>query len=251
MYFKYNDITIFYKKYGNQKNTILILPGWGNTSSTFQYIINNFKNKYTIYIIDYPGFGESPIPQKELSIYDYSELIFNFIKEKNISNPIIIAHSFGGRITAILLSKYQLFSEKIVLFDVAGIKRKKTLKQFVKEKIYKLLKKSIIILPKIKRETYYQKLLLLFASPDYKNLPPSMHKTFQNIIKEDLRKYYKEIKADSLLIWGEKDLDTPLKDAYIINKLIKKSALIIYKNANHYSYLYYPEKTISILNKFI
>jgi len=251
MFFKTNNITIYYEKYGSSKNTLLILPGWGNTSTTFQNIINTFKEKYTVYIIDYPGVGNSPIPQEELSIYNYAEIILDFIDKNNIIDPTIIAHSFGGRITALLLGKYNLKANRIILFDVAGIKRKKKLKVFLKEKIYKILKKGISLLPKIKQEKYLQKLLLLFGSQDYKNLPSSMQKTFQNIIKEDLRQYYKNITNETLLIWGENDLDTPVKDGMLLNKLIKNSALIIYKNATHYSYLNYPKYTTDILKKFI
>ena len=31
MYLTVKDLTIYYEKYGNGKNIILILPGWGNT----------------------------------------------------------------------------------------------------------------------------------------------------------------------------------------------------------------------------
>lgn len=78
-----------------------------------------------------------------------------------------------------------------------------------------------------------------------------MHKTFINIINEDLTKYLKYIPSETLLIWGEKDIDTPLKDAYKINSLIKDSALIIYPNASHYSYLDYPILTNNIITEFI
>ena len=70
MYFKTNDISLYYEKYGTSQDTILILPGWGNNRTTFFNIINYFKDSYSIYIIDYPGFGNSPIPQKDLTIYD-------------------------------------------------------------------------------------------------------------------------------------------------------------------------------------
>ena len=79
MYYSNNSITIYYKKYGNSPKTILILPGWGNNRNTFNNLIIPLKKDYTIYIIDYPYFGNSPIPNKELTIYDYS----NLIKETN------------------------------------------------------------------------------------------------------------------------------------------------------------------------
>ena len=249
MYYKYNNITIYYEKFGSKGENILILPGWGNTSKTFYNIINHLKEKHTIYIIDYPSFGKSPIPKKSLTIYNYADLIRNFLIKNNIKNPIIIAHSFGGRITTLLAGYYKIKINKLILIDIASIKPKKNIKQLIKEKIYKLLKKSIKYLPNNKKLN--QKLINIFGSTDYKNLPKSMQQTFKNIVNEDLTPYLKEVNTETLIIWGEQDLDTPLNDARKINKLIKNSALIIYPNASHYSYLQYPILTNNIINEFI
>ena len=117
MYYKYNNITIYYEKYGTKGKDILILPGWGNTSKTFYNIINHLKENNTVYIIDYPSFGKSPIPKKNLTIYNYADLIRNFLIQKNITSPIIIAHSFGGRITTLLAGYYKIKIDKLILID--------------------------------------------------------------------------------------------------------------------------------------
>ena len=244
-------MSIYYEKYGNSEKTIVILPGWGNTRTTFRNIINYFKNDYTIYIIDYPGFGNSPIPNKTLNIYDYAYLIKNFLIEEKITEPIIIAHSFGGRITAILSGYYKIKFEKILLIDVAGIKPKKTLKQLLKQKLYKFLKKMLNILPKIKREYYNQKLLSYFGSSDYNSLPPIMRETFKNIVNEDLKIYFKNINDEVLILWGNNDNVTPLKDAYKLRNLIKNSALIILPECSHFSYLDAVVVTNKIIHEFL
>ena len=251
MLYKNKNFSFYYEIYGNSPKAILILPGWGYTRETFQRIIQYLQKDYTIYIVDYPYFGNSPLPNKELTIYDYAETFSNFINELGIINPIIIAHSFGGRITSLLIGKYNLKVDKIILIDVAGIKRRKKLKVFLKEKIYKIIKRLIKILPKKKQLRIQKQLLQKFASEDNMNLPIIMKKSFQNIIKVNLKKYYKKITSETLIIWGEKDIDTPLKDAKLLNKIIKNSGLIIFKNTNHYSYLYNEELTIKILNNFL
>lgn len=251
MKYMYNDITIYYERIGkSNKKTIIIFPGWGDNRSTFYNIINYFKDKYCIYIFDYPGFGKSDSFNTTLSIYDYAELFYNFILDMNINNPYIIAHSFGGRITAILLGKYNLNVEKLVLIDVAGIKRLKKISLLFKQFSYKLLKKIKYILPKKLRYLYLEKLISIFGSTDYKNINSSMRNTFKNIVNEDLRKYYKLIKSSTLIIWGDNDYDTPLKDAYLLNKYITDSAVIIYKNSSHFSYLEYSLYTNKILASF-
>lgn len=249
MFFKTDNLSFYYEKYGSNKQVILILPGWGNTRSTFNYLIDYLKNYYTIYILDYPGFGNSSIPNKTLTVYDYADIIYKFIISENIK-PIVLAHSFGGRIISILIGKYKLKINKLILIDVAGIKRF-SFKIFLKQKLYKSLKFIINLLPLKKKYFYYKKLINYFSSSDYQNIPNSMKDTFKNIINEDLRKYYKLIDCDTLIIWGEKDLDTPLKDAYYLRKHINNSGLIIYQNGNHFSYLNNPVLTKNIIEKFI
>lgn len=251
MYFKSKNESIYFEKYGNGKDIILILPGWGDTRKTFNNIIYALKDKYTIYIFDYPGFGKSKLLSFEFTIYDYSEIILDFINHYKIVNPTIIAHSFGGRISSILIGKYNVSVKKLILIDVAGIKRRKSMYVFLKEKIYKLLKKIVFFLPKKKRNKYINYLIEIFGSTDYKTISDNMRKTFQNIVNEDLSIYYKKIDVDTLILWGEKDMDTPLKDGYLINKFIDKSALIVYKGATHFSYLDYPVLTNNIIIEFL
>lgn len=251
MYFNTKKASIYYEKYGNKDKVILILPGWGNTRTTFTNIINFFKENYTIYIIDYPGFGNSPLPNEDLTIYDYTNIVRDFLEDKNIIDPIIIAHSFGGRITTLLSGYYKEKIAKIIYIDAATIKPKKTIKRFLKEKTYKLLKKLIKLFPKLKQEYYNQKLLKIFGSKDYQTLPKSMHKTFKNIVNENLTYYLKNIESETLLLWGKLDTATPLKDGYKMNNLIKNSALIIFPKGNHFSYLQYPYLTNQIILEFI
>ena len=248
MYFYYKDFKLYYEIHGNHKKSIFILPGWGDTRKTFTYMISFLKQYYTVYIIDWPGFGNSTFPPTNLTIYDYAELIYNFIKEK-IDNPILIGHSFGGRIILLLLGYYNKKYSKVVLIDSAGIKPKKTIIKRLKQFLYKLLKKIKYILPKKRRKIYLEKLIKLFGSTDYKNLPLNMRTTFSNIVKEDLTYLLKNINTEILLLWGKDDIDTPLKDGKKINKMIKESSLIILPGT-HFVYLQNIKLVNSILYEY-
>ena len=235
MYIKINNLNLYYEKYGNKKQNIIILPGWGNNRITFNYLINDLKNYFTIYIIDYPGFGNSTI-NKDLTIFDYTDIVYQFIKLLEIDNPILIGHSFGGRIISILTTNYNIKIKKLLLIDVAGLKEY-NIKIFIKKKIYKLLKKIINLLPNKYKNKYLNKLFNKFSSNDYKLLPNNLYITFQNVIKVDLKNYYKNIKLETLILWGEQDNITPLKMGKKINKLIKNSTLIPITNTKHFPYL--------------
>ena len=246
-----NDFNIYYEKIGTGKENIIILPGWGNTRPTFEYMIGSLKNNYTIYIIDYPGFGNSSFPNRDLTIYDYADLMKIFINILNIKNPIIITHSFGTRIALILNSKLKIKFKKLIIIDGAGIKKKRNIFFKVKQISYKLLKKIGNILPKKIKNLYIKKLINIFGSEDYKSLNDNMKKTFSNIVNEDLSYLLKDVKSETLLIWGEKDYDTPLCDAIKMNSIIADSGLIIIKNGTHFSYLDAPFYINKIIIEFI
>lgn len=246
-----NDFNIYYEKIGSGKENIIILPGWGNTRPTFNLMIDALKKYYNVYILDYPGFGNSSFPNRNLTIYDYAELIQNFINILDIKDPIVITHSFGTRIALILNAKLKIKFKKLIIIDGAGIKKKKCILLKSKQFLYKLLKKLSIIFPKKFKKLYLKKLVNIFGSADYKSLNDNMKKTFSNIVSEDLSYLLKDISSETLLIWGEKDCDTPLKDGIKMNNSIVDSGLIIIKNGTHFSYLDVPFYVNNIIIEFV
>lgn len=246
-----NGYDIYYEKHGDKEQNILILPGWGDTRKTFYSMINELKKKYTVYILDYPGFGKSTFLDKDLTIYDYAKLISLFIRKIKIENPIIIAHSFGCRLSILLSTIEKIKIKKMIIMDGAGIKKKKNLIKLLRQTCYKILKKFSLIMPKKMKERYLKKLLNIFASSDYKDLNNNMRHTFSNIVNEDLTDYLKDIKTETLIIWGEKDQDTPLKDGILMNRLISDSGLVIVKNAFHYVYLDASFYVMKIIFEFL
>lgn len=250
MYYINKDFNMYYEIHGSGKKSIVILPGWGNTRETFELFINYFREKYRIIIIDYPGFGKSSFPKRDLDINDYAQLIKEFLEDLGIFNPIIIAHSFGGRIATLLSSKYHIKIEKMVFMDVAGLRRK-SLKRWFKVKIYKINKFLIKTFVKKQQEKHLEKLRKKYGSSDYNSLTDEMVKTFSNIVNEDLRKYIPNIKEELLLLWGMNDCDTPLKDGYYFNKKVDNSALIIFPRGTHFVYLEYPCTVCKIIESFV
>ncbi len=251
MYYTYKNTHLYYEKIGNGKKEMIILPGWGHNRKTFDNIIDYFGDKYSIYVIDYPGFGNSPFPNKDLTIYDYADMIISFIKYLSLVDPVIIAHSFGGRIAIVLNGCYKFPISKMILIGSAGVKPKKTICSLFRKYKYKLLKKLAVFLSFKKREDYLNNLLNKYASSDYLNLNDRQRKTFINIVNQDLTYCLPKIKASTLLIWGENDLSTPLEDGIKMNKLIKDSGLVSISNASHFCYLEHPKYINLIIKEFI
>lgn len=98
-----------------------------------------FIKKYNCMIIDLPGFGDSEEPQEVYTIYDYAEMVNKLLTSKKIKNPIIIGHSFGGKIALVYATKYK--TNKIVL--LASPYKKKIEKDNFKLKILRFCKRCL------------------------------------------------------------------------------------------------------------
>lgn len=253
MQIEINNLNINYIEKGPNSNTsILLLHGWGANIDSFNAIIEKLAIKFKVYAIDFPGFGLSQKPNENYHVEDYSKIILEFINMKKLKDVVLIGHSFGGRVIIKLVGKLGFKPQKIVLVDSAGIRPKKSLKRKIKERIFKFIKViSKMILGKEKSKKIIDKYKNKMGSEDYKNADDIMKEVFKNVINEDLTEYLPNIKSSTLLIWGDKDFETPLEDGKKMEKLIPDSGLVIIPGAGHFSYLNNPNYFMTIVNKFL
>lgn len=229
--FKTSDIN--YEIVGTGKCDLVFLHGWGGNIDSFKFVCKYLKFDYRALFIDFPPFGKSTEMQTSWTIFDYAEVVLEIMKKENIKQPIIIGHSFGGRVASVLSAGG--YASKLMLIDSAGLKPKRSLKYHFKRLNNK-------IRAKLGKKTK--------GSTDYEALSPIMKKTFVNIVNTFLEKYVINILVPTIIIWGQKDKETPLYMAKRFKSLIKNSELIIIKNAGHFSYLQDINTLINVINYF-
>lgn len=239
---------INYEKTGEGKPVVL-LHGWLANLETMKPIANALNENFAVYNIDIIGFGKSELPDAPYNTNDYGDFLQKLLTKLKLENPILIGHSNGGRMIINSVGRNLVKPSKIVLIDSAGIKPKRKPDYYLKIYTYKLCKKAVNILPN--SEKIRENLLKKFSSEDYKNSPEVLRKTMSNIVNEDQRELLKNIKAPTLLIWGENDTATPITDAKIMEKLIPDAGLVTYKNSGHYSYLENINNVSLVLKEFL
>lgn len=251
MYIDIDGLKINYIDEGQGAN-ILLLHGWGGSIQTMMPIFNILKNKCRVIAVDLPGFGESDLPDKPWNSYDYAEYMKKFIEKMNLKDIILFGHSHGGRISIILGSRYKDYIKKLILIDSAGIIPKRSIKYYFKVYGFKILKKIYTAFStgdnkEEKLEKFYKK----FGSTDYKESQGVMRQTMVKVINDNLLKSLPGISAPTLLIWGEKDEDTPVYMGKIMEDNIKDSGLIILKGAGHYSYVDCYDQFKAVIMSFL
>ena len=238
MKIKINNLNINYIQYGEGRD-IILLHGWGQNIEMMKPLGDNFSDSFRITILDLPGFGESEEPNETWNIDKYELLLEEFIKELKIKKPIVIGHSFGGRLAIRYSARNPI--EKLVLFGSPCIRIQEELPFHVK--VLKGLKK----LPGMNDFGEYMKKYI--GSRDYKAASPIMRQTLVEVVHEDLSKYAREIEEPTLLIWGDNDDEAPLKEAKELEKIMVDAALIVLPGT-HYAYLENLPQVVNILNNF-
>jgi len=231
---------------------ILVLHGWGANIDTIMPIVNLLKDHFKVYALDLPGFGKSDKPEIPFNSQDYSRIVKKFMDLMEIKKATLIGHSFGGKVSIILAVNHPERVERLVLIDSAGIPPKRSIKYYLKVYSFKTLKfiyKLVFAWNKKeeKMEAFYRR----FGSADYRNADGVMRKTLVKVVNEDLRPILKKVSCPALLIWGDKDEDTPIYMGKIMEKEIPDSSLVVLERAGHYSYLDDYFKFAAVLNAFL
>ena len=247
-----NALKINFKVAG-QGPAILVLHGWGGSSSSWTRVLEllSFKG-YKVICPDFPGFGKSDNPPLPWDVADYMEWALDFVKSQDLDELFLLGHSFGGKVAV----KFALFHPEIVkaliLCNSAGIKRVPGLKT-----------KIIFILVHIGNIIFSSKLLAGFKDKarrilysflqhkDYVKAKGVMRQSIKKVLEEDLLPVLSEIKAKTLIIWGEKDKMVPVKDAYIFNEKIDNSKLEILAGTGHSPHLEKAKELADIILNFL
>lgn len=236
-----NGQNINFLDYGNKNGDALVfLHGWGQNIEMMQMLGEPFKQDYRIIIIDFPGFGKSEEPKKVMNVSDYTNVVETLLKKLKIENPILIGHSFGGRVSVKFASRNKV--KKLILLSPALRGHDK---KGIKTKILKSLKK----VPGIKNLEGWAKNHM--GSRDYKAASPIMKQVLVQTVNEDLSADAKKIKVPVILIYGNLDSEVPEEDTKEYERLIEDCGLILYEGCTHYAYLERLNQTISIIRNFI
>lgn len=230
---------------------IVVLHGWGANIDTVIPIVNILAKDYKVYALDLPGFGKSEEPKEVLDSFEYAKIVKKFMEEMGISKASFIGHSFGGKLSIIFGAKYPDLVDKLVLIDSAGLIPKRGPEYYFKVYSFKSLRWIYTkLFFWIKNEDRMKKFYEKFGSDDYRDSQGTMRKILVTVVNENLKPILKEINAPTLLIWGDKDEDTPLYMGHIMEEEIKDSGLVVIEDGGHYSYLDDYNKFSAVIRAF-
>ena len=246
---------ISYKISGPEDAEILVvLQGWGTEMGLYDSVAAAVSDKYRVIQFDLPGFGASDEPREPWNVDAYADFFCSFMEALGIKKAVLLGHSYGGRVIIKLaaLDRLPFRIERIVLIDSAGVLPIRTPQQQRKIRTYKTLKKLLdnrvvrFLIPETVKEWKSRQ-----GSADYRNATPVMRQCLVMAVNEDLTEYLPKVRQETLLIWGEKDTATPIRDAKIMEEKMPNAGLAVIEGTGHYSFLEDPVRFRGILQTFL
>lgn len=215
------------------------MHGYLSSKEAFTAQIEYFSKFFRVTAIDLIGFGQSPRLKEPYSVKEYAEWTAGALGALGVENPHLIAHSFGCRVAIKLESMREGFFDKMLLTGAAGVILPRPASYYFKVWAYRFMKK---IAPSFAEKK--------FGSKEYRSLSAVMKESYKKIVNEDLRGDAKKLLRQVLLVVGEEDTTTPLKEAEAYLACMRRGALKKMRGG-HFAFAEYPLTFNLIAEEFL
>ena len=215
---------------------IIWAHGWGQSGQAFEPLATAFAARAENLLIDFPGFGASPLPPDAWSTGDYADAVERWLGTlPPVTRTIWVGHSFGCRVGIQLAARHPERLERMVLIAAAGLKRKRTP---VEQLRFRWRTTSFKLLKRLYTLTGRDPAVLSgrYGSADYRNAG-ALRPIFVKVISEDLSDVARRISCPVQLVFGSNDAETPPEFGTRYNSLIAGSKLAILDHQDHYTVL--------------
>jgi pimeloyl-ACP methyl ester carboxylesterase len=230
------DVRVRYRRAG-QGEPVLILHGWGASIEAMRMIFDELSRQFDAVVIDFPGHGQSPEPPVAWTVSDYANLVRDLMWRLEIPSAHFVAHSFGCRVAIKIAAETPELARRLVLTGAAGVPPRRTRRQRFRLALARAGKRIKATLGEGALARWLETRWIYYvASADYARAAGVMRATLVNVVGEDLTASLSRIKAPTLLIWGSRDLDTPLSSGRLMQWRIPNSELVVLEGGGHFAY---------------
>jgi len=248
-------VDIYYEQYGDKGPDVLLLHGWDCDVSLWKPVVDRLSGSFHITAIDFPGHGKSGKPPEPWDAKAFARMVAGVIDQLGLQGCAVVGHSQGGRVGLRLALDYPDKFSKLIITGGTGIRPRMTAQKSIRQRSYKLMKNGLLALGKTKvfgglPERGLNALRNRFGSADYKALSEDMRPTFVLLVNTDMTDELHTITKPTLLIWGDKDTETPLWMGEVMKREIPDSGLIVFEGADHFAYLRQPDRFCRIVSAF-
>ena len=234
----------------------VLVHGYLGSSEMWTFQKEFFSKDYRVITPALPGFGESHNVKSLDSINKMTKEIINVLDQKKIDKFNLIGHSMGGMIVQEITKLIGDRVNKLICFATGSIGDIPGRFETMDETREKLKKEGA-------RLSFSRVPLKWFVKGDKDKNYFLCENAVKNVSLETAdnallamknwrgKENLKNIKNDTLIIWGDKDTSYNFDQVDTLNKNIKNSRLEIFKDCAHNVHLEQPDQFNNLVKEFI
>ena len=217
-----NDGKILAERFGGEPVDVVALHGWDRTGVDFSPVLEGL-NALAIHL---PGFGPAPPPETPWSTSDYAAWLAEGLDPSH--PPIIVGHSFGGRIAIRLAIAHPQLVSGLVLTGVPFGKKDGAKKTNWQLRAAKALKSYGLV-----SERRLDVLRDRHGSSDYRASTGVMRQVLVKAVNESYFDDLPRLSQPTELVWGAEDVPAPRHLAERAEGLLPNSHLSVIAGSGH------------------
>ncbi len=211
--------TVYYQVAGVGEPVILV-HGLSASSRWWVRNIPALAQRYRVYMLDLPGFGMMRRFRRRFALDELASGIVAWMEALDIQQAHLIGHSMGGYICLRMAAQHPERVKRLVLVAPAGIPHVRSVRGY--------------LIPLLVAIHYCKPSFLpILFSDALRAGPLTILRAAQDLLTRDIRDCLKDVRAPTLLVWGEHDALVPPMFGSILQQEIKGARLLVFKRAGH------------------
>ena len=235
---------------------LVLVHGFLGSSEMWNLQKKFFSTYYRVIAPALPGFGESSKVKSLNSINSMAKIVLDLLKKKDIKKYNLIGHSMGGMIVQEMTKISEEKINKLICYatgpigDIPGrfesmdATRERLKKDGLKETINRVPQKWFVEGNKAKYYYLCEHAVknISIQSADNALIAMKNWRGYENL---------KNIKQDTLIIWGDRDVSYNFDQVDALKNNIPNSKLEIFKGCSHNVHLEEPQKFNETVKNFL
>ena len=216
------------------KPLLIWAHGWGHTHANLLPLAEAMRPSSASALIDFPGFGASPLPPGVWGTADYADAVAEWLARLPPGRRLWVAHSFGCRVGLQLAARHAEAVDGLFLIAAAGLQPRRSLKARLRlaarRSAFRLMRGVVPEGPARERLRRH------FGSADYARAGP-LRPILAKTVVEDLSDAAQQVRCPTVLVYGDQDRETPPEMGERLRALIPDSRLYLLRGFDHWNVL--------------
>ena len=235
---------------------LVLVHGFLGSSKMWKPQIDFFKNYFRVITPDLPGYGESNQAKSHNSIQSIANLLLDCLEEKKINKFHLLGHSMGGMIVQEMAKKVGGKISKLVCYSTGPRGEMPERFETVDQSRENLKKKGLEETAKNIAKTWFikgedAKYFDIYINAGKQTSMETADNSLVAIKNWNGVDTLKNIKNETLIVWGDQDKSYNLEQIQILEHNIENSKLIIFKNCAHNVHLEQPGQFNNTVKDFL